>query len=464
MNKKHYLPYLNLSSKLFLFTVIFFFKLDYEFCFSQITITDANINLEEYNPPAKPDTNHPILFQEHLPNYKKYLGLKIYLPPKKSIRTVLLNVTPKIIDANVIKPIIFRDYIEVKEGYNYVQKVIDSIEFNKISTYLYNAVHIETEYESEGGYFNPKNVNLTQSRNTFDQYYTIVDVLYGQRYKDTLQKIENNYDRYVHQNSWNFFHTKDDSINDYYIHNDWEFFQTSQRSHEVLFLLQNEKGELLYCTSISDDFISVPFFTSVLTLLKGKELIYISPFDLINVHTGLYESTEDDNGNKVRTEKMIKIHEKEIWLCEDVTLAKPSYELTCIMKREGQRALLTELPNFQLLSEYNKQKELAKLDAQSRKRQQIEEANKKATIEKLKSEKFLSYAVLKYGNEFGSTIGKHKVKIGMNKEMCSESWGNPFYINKSITFDGEIEIWHFSYGNELYFKNGILYKIIKLEL
>ena len=162
-------------------------------------------------------------------------------------------------------------------------------------------------------------------------------------------------------------------------------------------------------------------------------------------------------------EKKINIHQNEVWFCENVTLTKPRYELTFVLKKNGQQALLNELKYFKLLSQYNDEIENRKLTADLKKKMQIDEAERKAVLKKLENEKLLSSAILKYGSEMGNLIGKNKVKVGMNKEMCSDSWGKPFYINKTISVDDTFEVWHFSHGNELYFKNGLLFKINTLE-
>lgn len=63
-------------------------------------------------------------------------------------------------------------------------------------------------------------------------------------------------------------------------------------------------------------------------------------------------------------------------------------------------------------------------------------------------------------NKFGvsnfNLILSGKVKVGMTKEMCKCSWGEPEDINKTIGSWGVHEQWVYSGGNYLYFENGIL--------
>ncbi len=48
-----------------------------------------------------------------------------------------------------------------------------------------------------------------------------------------------------------------------------------------------------------------------------------------------------------------------------------------------------------------------------------------------------------------------KVQIGMSKEMCIESWGEPTKINRTITSGSIHEQWVY-YKSYLYFDDGIL--------
>ena len=60
-----------------------------------------------------------------------------------------------------------------------------------------------------------------------------------------------------------------------------------------------------------------------------------------------------------------------------------------------------------------------------------------------------------WGSEIFDLILKGKCKIGMTKEMCRLSWGEPKSINETITAGKKTEQWVYS-DNYLYFDNGIL--------
>jgi len=61
----------------------------------------------------------------------------------------------------------------------------------------------------------------------------------------------------------------------------------------------------------------------------------------------------------------------------------------------------------------------------------------------------------RFGKEKLNSILQGKVLLGMTKEMCQLSWGEPNSINETISTNGISEQWVYS-DNYLYFDNGIL--------
>ena len=76
---------------------------------------------------------------------------------------------------------------------------------------------------------------------------------------------------------------------------------------------------------------------------------------------------------------------------------------------------------------------------------------RKAELQKRKAS-----LIKKYGHTNGTLISEGKVRIGMTKEMCRESWGEPEDINKTTSSYGTHEQWVYGYGSYLYFENGKL--------
>lgn len=82
---------------------------------------------------------------------------------------------------------------------------------------------------------------------------------------------------------------------------------------------------------------------------------------------------------------------------------------------------------------------------------------KTKTDQKAKQERINKLSA-KYGKTYAKLIADGKVRIGMTKEMCRESWGEPDDINVSIGSWGRHEQWVYgeTYSSYLYFENGKL--------
>ena len=85
-----------------------------------------------------------------------------------------------------------------------------------------------------------------------------------------------------------------------------------------------------------------------------------------------------------------------------------------------------------------------------------QEEQQRLLIEKRKHE---AEMISKYGVRIGKIISDNKVIIGMNKEICRLSWGEPYDINRTITKNKVFEQWVYSMGTYLYFENDILVAI-----
>lgn len=99
---------------------------------------------------------------------------------------------------------------------------------------------------------------------------------------------------------------------------------------------------------------------------------------------------------------------------------------------------------------------LAKKQAEERAAQEAAEEQKRLVERK-------AVMVKKYGKYYGELIAEGKVVLGMTKEMCKESWGEPDDINVSIGSWGRHEQWvyehYYSSDSYLYFENGKLTSI-----
>jgi hypothetical protein len=65
----------------------------------------------------------------------------------------------------------------------------------------------------------------------------------------------------------------------------------------------------------------------------------------------------------------------------------------------------------------------------------------------------------KISNEIWNLICSEQVRVGMTKQQCKLSWGEPESINKTSGSWGVHEQWVYSSSSYLYFDNGILSSI-----
>ncbi len=85
-----------------------------------------------------------------------------------------------------------------------------------------------------------------------------------------------------------------------------------------------------------------------------------------------------------------------------------------------------------------------------------EEEQAKAKERKEREQQRIQILVDKYGQSNVNLARQGKVKVGWNKELCKEAWGEPREVNKTTTAYGVHEQWVY-YGNRyLYFDNGVL--------
>lgn len=176
----------------------------------------------------------------------------------------------------------------------------------------------------------------------------------------------------------------------------------SRETRDTVYYKYDKEHEFLF------PFIIVGYFEKLKRENIGKKMVFTSRS--LNSYT-------DINGNP------IKHRVGEIWSCTDVIIEDANYKITLLLKNTAGN-------------------EIAILD------------------KNISSMKYWpSSEALKYKTKFGAgnwnTILTEKVNVGMNKEMCLISWGEPENINKTITAGNTSEQWVYA-DNYLYFENGKL--------
>ena len=130
---------------------------------------------------------------------------------------------------------------------------------------------------------------------------------------------------------------------------------------------------------------------------------------------------------------------------------EPLYDYIITLKNEKSEIYLPveKGMHITLADEYREEQ---RIKEEQRKKK---EAEYKAKIEKEKRE-YEASLINKYGKEKALLILDGKVRLGFTKEMCLESWGKPYAINRTVTSYGTDEQWVYGLWCYLYFEDGIL--------
>lgn len=115
--------------------------------------------------------------------------------------------------------------------------------------------------------------------------------------------------------------------------------------------------------------------------------------------------------------------------------------------------------NFLITSDFEEKiiyaEEQRKIEEENARKRAQEEAEYRAKIEREERE-YKANLIKKYGKDNALLILDGQVKIGFTKEMCIESWGRPYDINRTVTAYGTHEQWVYGLWCYLYFEDGIL--------
>ena len=417
-----------------------------KFSFSQVTIaTETTPTIQEavVKPPIYDSLENWKQF-ERLADYKQYIGQQIYLPPFKNS-----------FGRDMVHPFIFT--------------LVPKMVVLKDSSYLYSSAYKPKFLYGSSYYYAQGSDEVQNDEDVSNNYFTIIDVIYGDKLKilfDKVKKVE-------------------DSIESFFLHyNCKAIFVGDQRmSSEYLYLIKNNKtDELLYCNNKYEleisganetNFILVPYFVKQKQLYQNKYLIYDEHAGYVNELPDLKSKiiTENNEGKKDTIAKNVKVLRGSKWICTDVSLmnkenGQPNlngsfsgyyysvYYIAYTLKNEkGETIALDKSFNssFILEKDYitreaNKKIQSQQLLAKQKQEELVRIQNEKNEIAKRKTE-----CINKFGNENGTLIADGKVAIGMTKEMCKYSWGTPSWTDKTITEQTVYEKWHYGYGYILNF-------------
>ncbi len=450
--------------------------------FGQVTI--SNIEKENYKIYPKPpefDSTQNWKSQNKYSDYKKYIGVQIYLPPYELPESTTTSYNPFLYSEPSISPLIMETVEKWKQGYmlNH-DKTLVELKFENMYTIVYKPTQYYVKPLSQGG--GEPEISAANGIEATNTYYRVIDILYGDKISDLKRRfqmllnekktetinIRSRYSQELYKNKYSkIWDNYEEKI---IVEESGGFFSNN---FELLFVLKNEKNQDTVYTSNQYSFVLVPYFVHRQSTLTNKEFI-LDDIGSYNKLTGFISKNDirktleyEDNYGNIRTQfKEIKVQYGTIWKCIDVTLIAPDYKIMCIFENSnGEQFTIADLELYSNtnrlipLDVYNERERNKKLKKEELvKKQELESKELKLKSQKVE-QKRIAQLVAKYGQELGTIIADRKVKIGMTMEMCEDSWGTPFNKSKTITANLSSEIWLYGFGYRLYFKNSKLIEI-----
>lgn len=236
---------------------------------------------------------------------------------------------------------------------------------------------------------------------------------------------------------------------------------------ELVFTLRNESNQdIVYWKNKPTDFRYTPFF--IVAYFEKQKKMYLDK-NLVTTST-MHDFVD------IKTGQGLVLTANKTWLCYDVSFtgtkeipylhpflflknSNNSYEVQLDMEKGFDKSSSPYDKyggyKFMFESDFIKQEN-------KRQQEELEAKNKQLEEEKLANEekaKLKSSYVKKYGAKLGGLIAEGKVALGMNKEMCRASWGEPSSINRSVHEGLTTEQWVYNMQTYLYFYNGVLKSI-----
>jgi hypothetical protein len=223
------------------------------------------------------------------------------------------------------------------------------------------------------------------------------------------------------------YNSKYDSLNGKYFKVLDAIYDPQLEEDESLFgpkyfikLQEKESKDTVYFKYNSSSQYSFPFV--VVGFYKKAKSKYIGTKYILRGRNWVESNSEMYD---IQTGKPVNISPSTTWKCVDFTIEEKYYELSLILENSNNERLAYSLDNL-LKGTY-------------------------FVFPKNKADKYKE----KFGAENWNLIIAGKVKVGMTKEMCELSWGQPKKINQTITQGKKNEQYVYK-ENYLYFNNGLL--------
>ena len=211
----------------------------------------------------------------------------------------------------------------------------------------------------------------------------------------------------------------------------------------------SELNDSLYFSSgCFNAIMSVGFFDAVKRSYEGKD--FICTYDLVIQDALSKENVQLKSGDHFKCNTiavdLVRGKASIIAVLENLN-GKFAYEIQSLFPKN-----LLIIDGVRRVEDIKREKEIAEMSEQMR----VQQMKLEQKLANEKKQKFLKSCILKYGEENGTNIAEGKVSIGMNTDMCKESWGNPLDLKRTITDNGKTEVWIYNYRSKLHFKDDIL--------
>lgn len=392
---------------------------------AQITIRETSViekaalkpqRLDSLLRPERFDSLSNMIVQKRPIDYKKYIGYKLFFPPKSK------NYSPK--DVAEKEPII--DFLYTNET-NTLQK--------KTNIYL---PHL---YRKSNEGRNGKIGTLSDSIE--GRYFTIIDIKGKESYYNLDKEYVNLAELSADENNY------------------------LNLSLKITLRSESNKDTLNYIVvsanfTFPNGFFLVPYFEKQRSLYLNKRLV----LKLDSLNSPSITNLKLKNFVDLNTGTTLDIKRDEIWTCSDISFAdsEDSPYMKCFyFFKNGNREFKLQVQKNDIvdiifISEKEfKEQELYNLKKAEEIKREAEERKKQEILQKrLDRAKFVKDCIAKWGQKMGNNVANGNVVLGMNKEMCTTAWGEPLDINKTIARGFTTEQWVYGLGTYLYFSQGVL--------
>ncbi len=373
--------------------------------FSQIKIRKEKVEEVHKVKIAQIDSLYPMTKLSQSPQYRKYIGLKLFLKPaSQKYKVSSSELTPDIRKINKKESEISeKDYLKI---------------VNPKKTRYGFAGPSDLEYidfvEYAGKYFTILNI-FTEKRRSTEGYKSIVKVDFSD---ETKKDARYRYLKII---------LKEENTNELFI---WSLRADGLNGERDPFLLTTYYGKHEQICNKTPKFVA----------LKNK-------YDLVDITNGNKISLKKGDTITCKGFELVDLKEFRFLQPRYIFSTKNNAELMVEARKLVFNYKYATFGDYVSLEEYNRKMELKKMAAEERAKRKEEERLKREKEQK----ELKNSLVKKYGSKYGKLIFESKVVIGMTKEMCTDAWGSPSDVNKMISKHTVLEQWVYPGFNYLYF-------------